>query len=464
MSRCWRVFLILLLSGPAAGCLPAASTGVPLSTATPFEVRDLTPTPLPPAFYTQLALTPSPTIPPFVTETPTTVKTTELRVFSYWNSGVYQAGLDELLGRFRVRHPEVDISNMVCGDCGFVDQVLRNLMLQHNPPDTLQAQIGRKLVDEWVVSGYMQPLDDVYQENGLSEVFPKGLLEIVSYDGHPWSVPLQVYRTNVLWYNTALFEKAGIRKAPETWDEFLADAKLLKEQGIVPLALAGDWTVGVLFESLLVGNLGPDRYQGLWSGTTAWDDPGVTAALEQFRSILVYVNADHAGLTWDETDIDMLKDGQAAMTVLGSWAEGRYKDAGFTDYGWAPVPGTRGIYIVTADGFALPRETKQPDLVKDFLRIVGSREGQEVFVRRLADGSICSRMDCDYTEASPYQQSSAADWRSDTIVPSPVAGAAISETWEQAFIKAIQEFAITQDVSVTQAALSQACIDTGGCK
>jgi glucose/mannose transport system substrate-binding protein len=135
----------------------------------------------------------------------------------------------------------------------------------------------------------MQPLGDVYQENGLNEVFPKGLLEIVSYDGHPWSVPLQVYRTNVLWYNTALFEKAGIRKAPETWDEFLADAELLKEQGIVPLALAGDWTVGVLFESLLAGNLGPDRYQGLWSGTTAWDDPGVTAALEQFQRILPYV-------------------------------------------------------------------------------------------------------------------------------------------------------------------------------
>lgn len=424
----------------------------------------MTPTPLPPAFYTQLALTPSPTTPPFVTETPTTVKTAKLLVFSSWNSGVYQAGLDELLGRFRLRHPEVDIRNMVCGDCGFTEQVLRNLMLQHKPPDTVQVQMGRKLIDDWVVSGYMQPLDDVYQENGLSEVFPKGLLEIVSYDGHPWSVPLQVYRTNVLWYNTALFEKAGIRKAPETWDEFLADAELLKGQGIVPLALAGDWTVGVLFESLLVGNLGPNRYQGLWSGTTAWDDPGVTAALEQFQRILPYVNADHATLTWDETGIDMLKDGRAAMTVLGSWAEGRYRQANFADYSWAPVPGARGVYIVATEGFALPRETKQPGLVKDFLGIAGSQDGQEAFIRALADGSICARMDCDYTEASPYQQSSAADWRSDVIVPSAAAGAAISEAWEQAFIKAIQEFATTQDVSVTQAALSRACIDAGGCK
>lgn len=463
MSRPWQVFLVFLWSGLAAGCLPAASTGVPLIAATPFQVRDLTPTPLPPAFYTQLALTPSPTIRPFVTETPTIVRTGELLVFSPSGSvEPYQAGLDELFGRFRARHPEVGIRNLVCGDCGFAEQVLQNLMFQHNPPDALQAQLGRKLIDDWVVSGYMQPLDDVYQREGLNEVFPKGLLEVVSYDGHPWSAPLQVYRTNVLWYNTALFEKAGIQKAPETWDEFLADAELLKEQGIVPLALAGDWTVGVLFESLLVGNLGPDRYQGLWSGTTAWDDPGVTAALEQFRSILVYVNADHAGLTWDEAGVGMLEDGRAAMTVLGSWAEGRYRQANFADYGWAPAPGTRGAYIVIADGFALPRETKQPDLAKDFLEIVGSQDGQEAFIRKLADGSICARMDCDYVGSSAYQQLSAADWRSDVIVPS--SAAAISEAWEQAFIKAIQEFAITQDVSVTQAALSQACIDAGGCK
>ena len=43
-----------------------------------------------------------------------------------------------------------------------------------------------------------------------------------------------------VWYNKALFEKAGIDAPPATWSEFLEDVEKLKAAGITPIAVGGD--------------------------------------------------------------------------------------------------------------------------------------------------------------------------------------------------------------------------------
>ena len=39
------------------------------------------------------------------------------------------------------------------------------------------------------------------------------------------------------WYNTALFEQAGIEAAPANWEEFLSTVSTLKEAGITPISV-----------------------------------------------------------------------------------------------------------------------------------------------------------------------------------------------------------------------------------
>ena len=179
--------------------------------------------------------------------------------------------------------------------------------------------MGHELIDTWVTTDFMEPLDDVYSEYGFNDVFPQGVLDIVSYDGHPWSVPVNIHRSNVLWYNKAIFEEYGLT-APTTWDEFIAVAETLKAAGITPLALGdnGPWAAAHLFETLLAGVLGPEAYTGLWNGATSWDDPKVTEALNTFRTVLNYVNEDHTALSWDQANQYVI-DGTAAMTIMGDW-------------------------------------------------------------------------------------------------------------------------------------------------
>ncbi len=53
---------------------------------------------------------------------------------------------------------------------------------------------------------------------------------------------------------------------------------------------------------------------------------------------------------------------------------------GYTDYSWAPSPGTDGIFIVLSDSFGLPKNAPNRDNAISFLKVVGSRgEGQDAF-------------------------------------------------------------------------------------
>jgi glucose/mannose transport system substrate-binding protein len=211
--------------------------------------------------------------------------------------------------------------------------------------------------------------------------------------------------------------------------------------------------------------MGPDKYKGLWDGSTDWAGPDVTKALENFKMMLGYVNDDHAALTWDQAN-DLVIQGKAAMTIMGDWVDGDYVAKTFTDYGWAPPPGTKGTYQVLSDSFGLPKGAKHPEAVKEFLKVLGSAEGQDLF--NPLKGSIPARLDAGNPPAGEkqyddYLKSAQADWKVDAIVPSVVHGAAANDGWKTAYTDAVAAFVTNQDVASTQAQLAQACKDAGVC-
>ena len=398
---------------------------------------------------------PQPTQPPKQTAQ---ADRTQVEVFSWWTTGREAAGLQKLIDRFNSENSTVEVVNAAATGMSNAMTVLKTRMLGGDPPDLFQVHMGHVFLDAWVVPGYMEPLDDVYAQYGLNQALPKAVLDIVSYDGHPWSVPVNIHRANVLWYSEAAFQKAGIKKAPQTWDEFFGVAEKLKSVGITPLALGNkeSWPAAHLFEMSLLSTLGPEGFQGLWTGATRWNDPRVTEALNTLRRALSFVNSDYAALNWDQAT-DLLTDNKAAMTMMGDWAYGELVSKKFAQFGWANAPGTTKVFDAVSDTFGLPKGAKHTDLAKKFLGILGSKQGQETFNK--LKGSICARTDCDYSSFDAYLQSSAADWRKDTIVPSAVHGAAAKEGWTAAFIGAIDAFVTSKDVAKTQQALIKAAAD-----
>lgn len=391
----------------------------------------------------------------------------KLEIFSWWTAGGEADGLNAMFQVYKQRFPKVQIINAtVAGGAGTnAKAVLKTRMQGGDPPDSFQVHGGAELVDTWVKTNFMDSLTALYKSEGWTSVFPKDLVEIVSYKGDQYSVPVNVHRGNVLWYNKKIFDDNKL-KAPTTWDEFFKVAEALKAKGITPLAL-GDkdkWEAAHLFEDVLLAVLGPTGYRGLWTGATSWSGDGVKQALDAYAKILTYVNADHAAFDWDQA-AQMLVEGKAAMNIMGDWAAGYFTSKKWkpnVDYGFVPAPGTNGTFVVVTDTFGLPKKAPHRQEAQDWLKIAGSKAGQEAF--NPLKGSICARTDCNPAKFDVYLQSSAKDFAKNTLVPSEVHGSAAPEGFATVFNDTVNIFVTGKNVKAAQGAFQKACVENTMCK
>lgn len=389
----------------------------------------------------------------------------KLEIFSWWTTGGEAAGLQKLYELYPGQcGGTVNIVNSTVAGGGGANarQVLTTRMLGNDPPDSFQVHMGHELVDSWVTTGYMEPLDQLFAEQGWNDVFPKGVLDIISYQGKPYAVPVNIHRANVLWYNKGVFTANGLQP-PKTMADFFTVADAFKAKGVTPLALGDvDSFASIqLMETVLLGELGAQKYNGLWTGQTDWKGADVTKALNTFKRMLDYVNSDHSSLSWDQAN-DLVISGKAAMTVMGDWLEGDMKAKNFTNYGWLASPGTDGVYDALSDTFGLPKNAPNRAAALCWLKVVGSKAGQEAF--NPLKGSICARTDCDAKLFDPYLQSAMNDWKSNTIVPSLAHGAAVKPGWLTDISDAVTAFVTNKDAGTLQSRLASACSNAGVCK
>ncbi len=129
--------------------------------------------------------------------------------------------MQALIDIFHSKYPNVEIINAtVAGGAGAnAKAVLKTRMLGGDPPDTFQVHAGHELIDTWVKTGFIEPITFLYKQEGWEKVMPKGILDIVSYNGQYWSVPVNIHRANVLWYNKKIFNENKLLP-PKNFDEF----------------------------------------------------------------------------------------------------------------------------------------------------------------------------------------------------------------------------------------------------
>jgi glucose/mannose transport system substrate-binding protein len=370
----------------------------------------------------------------------------QLEAFTWWAAGSEKVGLDALVGVFDEQYPGIEFINAsVAGGAGSnAKAALASRLEAGNPPDTFQAHAGAELTD-YIAAGQLQDLSQFYKDNGLTDVFPPSLIDRLTFDGKIYSVPSNIHRANVVWANTSVLEGAGIDPTtpPADLDEWIDDLQTLQDSGVEhPLALGTGWTQLQLFENVLIADLGPDAYSGLWDGSTGWNVIGVRSAVDHYGELLDFVNPDYDGLEWDAATQKVI-DGDAAYNVMGDWAEAAFEQDGLTygqEYTTFPTPGTDGVFDFLADSFTLPVGAPHEQAAKDWLATISSAEGQKAF--NLAKGSIPARTDADASDYPAYQQTALASFANDTIVSSLAHGAAANTTWSAGITDAVQKFAV----------------------
>ncbi len=338
-------------------------------------------------------------------------------VIHWWTSGGESAALRQFAERFEAEG-WTWVDTAIAGGQNARTQGI-NRIVGGNPPTAMQFNIGRQF-EEIIAAGLLNPVDDADADKWRALV-PEAFADAVSFEGAVYAVPINIHGQNWLFYNTEVFEKAGV-SPPTSWREVLEIAPALEAAGVIPFAQGGEaWQERTLFNSVVVGVAGPDVYEALWrdGDEAVIRGDAFREAAETYAALRALKDPGSAGRSWNLT-AGLVVSGQAAMQVMGDWAKGEFINAGMTageDYGCA-ILGDSGTLIMGGDVFVFPRTTDAVQLEGQhaLAAIMMSPEAQLAF--NALKGSMPIRSDVDVSGMDACAQKGAERIRAGARKPS----------------------------------------------
>jgi multiple sugar transport system substrate-binding protein len=232
---------------------------------------------------------------------------------------------DKLIAEFKAKNPNVDINYIPIAPGDFTALIQAKIAANQLPdvvtinPDTF----GAKLATE----GWLADLKDTKtakdEIDGVKGAFtaPNGVL---------FGVPIG-YATCFMYYNKALFAKAGVTAAdmPKDWDAFIALCRKLKGAGIAPIAMSTNMVGNTIFSFAFAQNVIPadkDWRKKITGGTFNFETPEAKDIFAKWVQLKEYYQ--EGAISTDYNTMNQLfVQGKAAMVFMGSWGATQLTDS-----------------------------------------------------------------------------------------------------------------------------------------
>jgi len=385
-------------------------------------------------------------------------KQAEVEVLHWWTSGGEAAAIGVLkddMAQKGIGWRDVPVAG---GGGAAMLTALKTRVVSGNPPTA--AQLNMAAVQEWAAEGLLEDVTDLAQSQNWDQLLPDTIKEVITYQDRYIGVPINIHRVNWLWINAKVLAENNL-SPPATWDEFYAVGDVLKEKGIIPLALGSDpWQEIFLFENLVMGLGGADFYKKaiVELDSEALGSEQMVQVFEHMRRLKGYMDTNTVGRTWNEA-ASMVMNGQAAMQLMGDWVKGEIVNANLVpgeDILCAPAPGTAGTALIHGDVIVMynvGEESKaaQQELASNIM----DRSFQERF--NLLKGSVPARLDVSEDQFDACGKQSMRDIRqaiADNSLHLDLDGGALPPAIQGAFYDVVtQHFNSNQSSSDAAAAL-----------
>ena len=376
-----------------------------------------------------------------------------LSLYHWWTSPGESAAISALMDVFIEKNPDtVVLPTPITGGGGFsMLEIIKPMIENGAPPDIFQIHAGYES-KPYFDTGFLEPIDKIWKSGKLENVIPAVVQDMSKFEGHYYSIPMDIHRVNVVWYNKPLLDENKINPDDlTTWENFFEACEKLRKAGLeYPIQAADIWTVSHIFEQI-IASMGIDFYEDWINGKiTSAQNEKLMEALTILKQYLEYTSPDHDDLSWDQAAERILK-GEGAFYIMGDWVNGDYASKGAelgVEYGTLPVPGTQKIFGLCVDTFEHPKDMLHHENADKFLIIASSKEGQDAF--NSLKGSISARTDADIDKYNEYQKSAMTDfWTAKYIFPSVVHGSGAPTTFKLKLNDIMSEFTKNRDVEKT---------------
>jgi raffinose/stachyose/melibiose transport system substrate-binding protein len=228
----------------------------------------------------------------------------------------------DLSKEYKATNPNfsVDFEFVAAND---LQQKVKVLLASNDLPDVFAYESGTPIL-ELIDAKAILDVEKTFKELGIYDSLDEGavsLLKNLAKGKGLYDAPLGL-NIEGFWYNKALFTKAGITKAPTTWEELMEASDKLMSAGIQPFTAGGKdkWPLTRVLNAYVFRSMGTDAMQKAFEGKLSYNDPGFLKAATTIQDMAKKGYFGKGVVTVDMgTAQSMVMNGQAAMLYNGSW-------------------------------------------------------------------------------------------------------------------------------------------------
>lgn len=292
------------------------------------------------------------------------------------NQAVIEPVFDEINEAFEEAHPNIKIDYQWSGTFDNINVAIQSDSL----PDLFWVQGNKSTkMAELARNGYIRNLDEY---NLDASRYPESCIEYATVDGSIYCSYPAFIDYSLFYYNKNMFEENGW-EVPTTWSELETLCQTILDAGIQPIAMggAGDWD-----RYWLMQNAAPafchETLQALKNGETDIDYSGMEKLFDMYRNF----SEKYMGKDFQATDGVgaqlTFTNGNAAMSIDGTWANSLYRDLDFEVGAFATPDENGATYAQSGESnyltYAIATKCEHPDEAAEYLRFLNTPETEQI--------------------------------------------------------------------------------------
>lgn len=285
----------------------------------------------------------------------------------------------QLISEFEKKNPKIKVQLSSPSNAG---TVLKTDLAKNTLPDVM-AVGGDTNYQQVQKAGVLEDLSsESFTKTTMTEY--QKMITSVSKGGKLDAVPYATNASGVV-YNKTLFAKAGIKKTPTTWNELIADAKILKAHGITPFELPfqDSWTTMGVFNQLDSNMISGNWIDKRLNNKTTYLSSH-KAVMQKYLTISKYAQKDYMGTSYND-GTKALAEGKAAMMINGNFVIPQAKQLKKNvqlDMFKLPVNNDSSKNKVTSGidvAFAISKKSKSQAADKKFVKFLMSKKSSQLY-------------------------------------------------------------------------------------
>lgn len=192
---------------------------------------------------------------------------------------------EDQIARFMEENPDIEVQNdSIYEEAAYNNKLKVALSTGETPSIFYYPAIAG--LTEWAQNGVLLDLtDSLDADQEWKDSFLDGALETYDLSAYGadgiYALPNEL-NVDAIFYNKALFEKAGITETPQTMDDLYDAIDKLVAAGITPFGVGGKntWVMGHIFNNILAKRIGREGIIQLGTGEKKWTDEDVVECLQ----------------------------------------------------------------------------------------------------------------------------------------------------------------------------------------